>query len=188
MDRFFFSTSLLFIKLIYCNIGYMDVKKKKVSDSAVEENVYKIFPNDLNSNDTVFGGLVMALLDRIACIVAERHSDCVCVTASVDSMHFLAPARKGDVLIFKAAINRSWRSSMEVGVRIIAEHHETKDSIHILSAYLTFVALDDKGIPTQVPELVPDTPTEKRRYDEAGIRRHHRQLEKEARRKHREKI
>lgn len=154
---------------------------RKVSESSVEDHTYKIFPNDLNSNDTVFGGLVMSIVDRVACVAAERHAGHVCVTVSVDSMHFLASAKKGDVLIFQAAVNRSWRTSMEVGVKVIVEHFSSKESKHILSAYLTFVALDEKGTPTQVPELVPETAIERRRYEEAGERRLLRQKEKEAR-------
>ena len=151
---------------------------KKVSESCVEDHTYKIFPNDLNSNDTVFGGLVMAILDRVACVAAERHAERVCVTVSVDSMHFLAPARKGEVLVFKAAVNRSWTSSMEVGVRVVAENSTTRQVKHILSAYLTFVALDAHGKPAQVPVLKPDTKIEVRRYEEAGRRRDLRQKER----------
>jgi acyl-CoA hydrolase len=162
------------------------VKSKRVLESAVHDQTYKIFPNDLNSNDTVFGGLVMSILDRVACVVAERHAERVCVTVSVDSMHFLAPARKGDVLIFQASINRSWRSSMEIGVRVSTEHHRLKNRKHILSAYLTFVALDKEGKPTEVPQVIIETPAEERRYREAELRRTHRQLEKEARLKARE--
>ena len=162
------------------------IKEKKVSESAVHDQTYKIFPNDLNSNDTVFGGLVMSILDRVACVVAERHAERLCVTVSVDSMHFLAPARKGDVLIFQASINRSWRSSMEIGVRVTAEHHKSKDRKHILSAYLTFVALDKEGKPTEVPHVIAETPLEKRRYVEAELRRQGRQIEKEARVKRRQ--
>src|SRR5271170_5331176 len=121
------------------------LKPRKSSESAINDQTYKVFPNDLNSNNTVFGGLVMSILDRVALVVAERHSGRTCVTASVDSMHFLAPAKRGDILIFKGAVNKVWRSSMEIGLKVVTQHFQTGELIHILSAYFTFVAVDEQG-------------------------------------------
>ena len=149
----------------------MSESGKTPSASSVEQNVYKVFPNDLNSEYTVFGGLVMSLCDRTALIVAERHSGSACVTAAVDSLNFLAPARAGDTLLVKAAVNRSWRSSMEIGVHVAAEDSYTGDTRHVVSAYLTFVALDKSGKTRSVPELLPETDIEKRRFVEAQARR-----------------
>ncbi len=152
----------------------MTNKGKAPSESAVEQNVYKVFPNDLNSKYTVFGGLVMGLCDRTALIVAERHSGAPCVTAAVDSLNFVAPARAGDTLIIKAAANRSWRSSMEIGVHVAAENSYTGESRHVVSAYLTFVALSDDGEPKSVTPVEPQTAVEKRRFKDAGLRRQQR--------------
>ena len=149
----------------------MNRQGKSPADSAVEQNVYKIFPNDLNSKYTVFGGLVMSLCDRTALIVAERHSGSTCVTAAVDSLNFLAPARAGETLIVKATVNRSWRSSMEIGVHVAAEDSYSGKSRHVVSAYLTFVALDQDGRATSVPPVFPQTPVEKKRYEGAQQRR-----------------
>lgn len=144
---------------------------KAPSESSIEQNVHKIFPNDLNAEYTVFGGLVMSLCDRTALIVAERHSGTSCVTAAVDSLNFLAPARSGETLIVKAAVNRTWRSSMEIGVYVAAEDSHSGDTRHVVSAYLTFVALDRDGSPQAVPALVPETAIEKKRFDRAQARR-----------------
>ncbi len=144
---------------------------KPVSASAVDNHVYKIFPNDLNAHYTVFGGLVMAICDRIALVVAERHSNHVCVTASVDSVHFLAPAKDGETLIVKACCNRAWSSSMEIGVKVLAENSFKGEHRHIVSAYLTFVAVNAEGRPVAVPALLVETPDERRRYEEAQFRR-----------------
>lgn len=137
----------------------------------VREHIYKVFPNDMNANATVFGGMIMATMDRISLVVAERHSGHVCVTASVDDVHFMAPAKTGDTLIFSAVCNRAWSTSMEIGCRVVAEDSYTRERRHIVSAYSTFVALDDEHKPAAVPPLVPEDEEEQARFEEAGLRR-----------------
>lgn len=144
---------------------------RRGADSAVRDQVYMVFPNDLNANDTVFGGLIMAQMDRICAVVADRHAGSVCVTASVDAVHFMAPARRGDVLIFHAAVNCAWNTSMEIGCKVDAESSTGGERRHILSAYLTFVALDDDNRPKAVPGLIAETPDEILREKEARMRR-----------------
>ncbi|HET6631038.1 MAG TPA: acyl-CoA thioesterase [Woeseiaceae bacterium] len=144
---------------------------KRPAASAVDDNVYKIFPNDLNSERTVFGGLVMGLCDRTALIVAERHTGLTCVTAAIDSLHFISPARAGETLIVKAKINRAWNSSMEIGVKVITEDPRNGQTRHVVSAYFTFVGLDSDGRPVPVPLVLPETAEDKRRYGAAEVRR-----------------
>lgn len=147
------------------------MKAKTPSQSSIDDYAYRIFPNDLNSHGTAFGGMIMAILDRIASIVAERHSGRDCVTVCVDSFTFLAPAKHGEILIFKAAITRSWNTSMEIGIKVLSESINRPEKTHIVSAHFVFVALDDNGKPTAVPSVYPETKDEKRRFENAEVRR-----------------
>lgn len=113
----------------------------------------------------------MSILDRISLVVAERHSERICATISVDALHFLAPAYMGEILIFKASLNHAWNSSMEVGVKVLAEDFKTGLQRHVVSAYFSFVALDENNRPTPVPKVRPETELEKKRYKEADMRR-----------------
>lgn len=147
------------------------MKGKYVSESAIHEQIAVVFPNDLNAYGTLFGGRVLEHADMIAGVVAKRHSGKICVTLGIDSVRFLAPARKGDILVFKASLNRAWHTSMEIGVKVFTENFKTGERKHILSAYFTFVALDDHLKPTSVVPVIPQTDEEKRRYEEAERRR-----------------
>ena len=103
-----------------------------------------------------------------------------------DSMHFLAPAKRGDILIFKGAVNKVWRSSMEIGLKVVTQHLTTGELTHILSAYFTFVAVMSWDSRRNCSDL-PETPLEKRRFKEAELRRQRRKKEKEQRLKRRAK-
>lgn len=144
---------------------------KPVSSSAIHDQTAVVYPNDLNSYGTLFGGRVLELCDKLAGVVAKRHSGKVCVTLSVDSVRFHAPAKHGDILVFKASMNRTWKSSMEIGLKVFAEDFRTLARRHIISAYFTFVAVDDQMKPVKVCPVIPETEDEKRRYAEAGHRR-----------------
>ena len=112
---------------------------KPVSASAIHDQTAIVFPNDLNTVGTLFGGRVLEQMDRVAAVVAKRHSGRNCVTLGIDSVRFLASARHGDILIFMAAVNRAWNTSMEVGLKVFAEDFRTLARKHIVSAYFTFV-------------------------------------------------
>lgn len=150
------------------------MKGKPVSESAIHDQTSVVFPNDLNAYGTLFGGRVLELSDTIAGVVAKRHSGRVCVTLAIDSVRFLAPARNGNILVFKASLNKAWHTSMEIGVKVFAEDFKTLERKHILSAYFTFVALDDHLKPTSVCPVIPQTVDEKRRFEEAEKRREQR--------------
>ena len=130
-----------------------------------------ILPNDTNNLDTVFGGKVMQYMDLCAAMSAYKFSRTAVVTASVDRLDFLAPARVGDMLILKSSVNYSHNTSMEVGVHIDAENVITGKRRHTASAYLTFVSLDEKRKPQKVDNIIPESDDEKRRYNE-GKERH----------------
>jgi len=129
-----------------------------------------ILPNDTNNLDTVFGGKVMQYMDLCAAMSAYKFARTAVVTASVDRLDFLAPARVGDMLILKSSVNYNRNSSMEVGVRIDAENVKTGKTRHTASAYLTFVSLDESGKPQKVNNIIAESDDEIRRYNEAKIR------------------
>jgi acyl-CoA hydrolase len=144
---------------------------KSVAESAIHDQTSIVFPNDLNAYGTLFGGRVLDLCDRVAGVVAKRHSGKVCVTLGIDSVRFLAPAKHGDILVFKASLNRVWKTSMEIGMKVYKEDFRTQERVHILSAYFTFVALDDHLKPTEVAPVIPLSADEQRRFKEAEERR-----------------
>jgi len=144
--------------------------KKYVKDSYVIMHEL-ILPNDTNNLDTVFGGKVMQYMDLCAAMSAYKFARTAVVTASVDRLDFLAPARVGDMLILKSSVNYSHNTSMEVGVHIDAENVKTGKRRHTASAYLTFVSLDSNGKPQKVDDIIAESDDEKRRYNE-GKERH----------------
>jgi acyl-CoA hydrolase len=134
---------------------------------------------DANSAGFVHGGIVMKLCDEAAGIAAVKHCRRRVVTAAIDRMTFLHPVHVGQLLTCKATVNAVWRTSMEVGVRVEAENPRTGESWHTSTAYLTMVALDDDGEPTEAPPLLAESPSEQRRMREAEVRRRNRLAERE---------
>jgi acyl-CoA hydrolase len=134
---------------------------------------------DANNSGNVHGGLIMHLCDEVAGIAAVRHSGARVVTAAMDRMNFRHPVFVGQLVTVKASVNASWRTSMEVGVRVESENVRSGEVLHTSTAYLTMVALDDEGNPTEVRPIAPETPEEIRRAREAQLRRDSRLAERQ---------
>jgi acyl-CoA hydrolase len=136
-------------------------------------------PVDANSAGFVHGGTVMKLCDDAAGVAALKHSRCRVVTAGMDRMTFLEPVEIGELLTLKAAVNAVWRTSMEVGVRVVAERPRTGEVRHTSTAYLTMVALGEDGRPVEIAPLLTSGSDERRREREAQTRRRNRLAERE---------
>jgi acyl-CoA hydrolase len=146
---------------------------KAVRESA-SEYLELALPNDANGLGNVLGGKVMHLVDLAAAMAGMRHARQTIVTASVDSLHFLHPVHLGELIILRSSVNRVFRSSMEIGVKVMTEKLLTGERLHTCSAYLTFVAVDREGRAMAVPPVIPETEDEIRRYRQAGERREYR--------------
>lgn len=131
-------------------------------------------PNDANPLGNLIGGRVMHLVDLAGAIAAMRHARQPVVTASIDYMTFLHPIHIGELVTLRSQVNRVFRTSMEVGVKVLVENMMTGKIRHTSSAYLTFVAIDTHGKGVPVPPAVPESEEEKRRWEEAGERRKYR--------------
>jgi len=142
---------------------------KKVSDSKVIMHEL-ILPNDTNILGNILGGRVMHFIDICAAMSAYKHARSAVVTASIDHLNFLSPAKKGDILILKSSVNYVSSTSMEIGVRVESENTMTGAITHTASAHLTFVALDSDRKPKKVEKIVPETKIEKERYHSAEKR------------------
>jgi acyl-CoA hydrolase len=143
---------------------------KPVSASR-SEIVEAVLPNDANPLGKMLGGRVMHLIDIAGALAATRHSNSHVVTASVDYMDFRFPIDVGEWIVLKSSVNRVFRTSMEVGVKVFAENVLTGEQKHTSSAYVTFVAIDHNRKPKPIPPLILETVRDQRRYDEAGERR-----------------
>jgi acyl-CoA hydrolase len=151
---------------------------RKVADSR-SEMTELVLPNDANTLGNLLGGRLMHYIDLVGAMAAYRHARAHVVTASMDHIDFIAPVHVGDLLILKSTLNRAFRTSMEVGVKVWVEHTIDGTFRHVASAYLTFVAVDAHGGRVLVPPLELETEEDKRRYLDAGRRREQSQHERE---------
>jgi acyl-CoA hydrolase len=132
-------------------------------------------PDMANFSGNVHGGTILKLLDQVAYACASRYAGCYVVTLSVDQVTFRQPIHVGELVTFLASVNYTGTSSMEIGIKVIAENIRTQVVRHANSCFFTMVAVDDDGKPTAVPPLAPQTPDEIRRFDDAKLRRQLRQ-------------
>ncbi|MBN2139335.1 MAG: acyl-CoA thioesterase [Sedimentisphaerales bacterium] len=145
------------------------LKGKSPKASAVETR-YLVMPSQANPHGTAFGGAIVAWIDMVAAMTAQRHCGKEVVTAGIDSIIFKEPIRIGDQVLLKAAVNYVGTTSMEVGVQVSREDPHTGRSVIATSAHLTFVALDENKKPIPVPPISPQTDAEKKRYENARTR------------------
>ena len=130
-----------------------------------------VLPNDTNTLNNLMGGRMMHMMDIVAAISAQRHSNRIVVTASVDNVSFKHPIKLGNVVTLNAKVTRSFSSSMEVHIEVWSEDVPSNEKVKSNEAFFTFVAVDQGGRPIDVPDLVPETDDEKAMYDGALRRR-----------------
>ncbi|UXU58060.1 acyl-CoA thioesterase [Staphylococcus agnetis] len=147
----------------------MQVNQKAMKDSKAYKS-RQVFPQDTNHLGTLFGGTMMANIDEVAAICACKHANTQVVTASTDSVDFIRPIKTGDIVNYVAMVTYSGTSSMEVCVQIFIEDVYNNEEHLAALSFLTFVALDENGKPTQVPEVYPESETEKWFHETAYTR------------------
>lgn len=142
----------------------MKSKKAKESLTIFTDTV---LPGETNPLNNLFGGELLARMDRATSIAAGRHSNCICVTASVNNVVFAKAVPVGSILQMEAKVTRAFSSSMEVYVDVWKEDRVTGYREKVNEGIYTFVAMDELGNPTKVPKLIPETTLEKERYKSA---------------------
>jgi acyl-CoA hydrolase len=159
--------------------GEFDLTPKSPSESAVSlSRIMEL--TDANLLGNVHGGEIMKMVDNAGGLAAMKHCGGPVVTAALDEMTFLEPVFVGELVIVKAMVNDTGRTSLEVGVRVEAENLRTGRTVHTSSAYLVYVALDREGKPRPVPPVVAEDDEQRQRQHEAKLRRAARLHRKEA--------
>ena len=130
-----------------------------------------VLPNDTNTLNNLMGGRLLHWMDIAAAIAAQKHSNRIVVTASVDNVSFSEAIRLGNIVTMKAQVTRAFNSSMEVFIEVWAEDIPAGVRVSTNSAYYTFVAVDQSGRPIEVPGVIPETDEEQVRFDSALRRR-----------------
>jgi acyl-CoA hydrolase len=149
----------------------MSIDKKHTVKNSIIRMTELVLPNHTNQLGNLLGGQLMHWIDICAALASAKHSGKVCVTKSVDSIEFHHPSRLGDMVTLTASVNRAFHTSMEVGVTVYTQSLTKGEAVHSNSAYLTFVSVDENIRPVKTFEIVPETKDEKRRYEQALLRR-----------------
>jgi acyl-CoA hydrolase len=148
----------------------MNALKTKTPRDSQMETRYLVMPQHANDLGITFGGTIMAWIDALAGMVAQKHCERKVLTVSTDRISFLSPVHIGDHVVLRASVNYVGTTSLEVGVQVMRENPYTRESVRATTAYLTFVGVDDVGHPTPVNPLKPETPDEIRRNENAKLR------------------
>ncbi|MFC7391770.1 acyl-CoA thioesterase [Scopulibacillus cellulosilyticus] len=151
------------------------MEAKYVNESRSVKSAH-VLPPDTNHHGTMFGGKLMSYIDDIAAIAANRHARKPCVTASTDSVDFLIPIKEGSSVCLEAFVTYAHNTSMEVFVKVITEDLITGKRELCTTSFLTFVALDENGKPSKVPNVIPQSEEEKMLHESAPDRREARRL------------
>jgi acyl-CoA hydrolase len=142
-----------------------------VNNKKTLEMTLLMTPDKANFSGKVHGGEMLKLMDQVAYSCAARYSGHYVVTLSVEKVLFKEPINVGDLVTFYASVNYTGTTSMEIGIKVMAEDLKTNINRHCISCYFTLVAIDGNGKPTEVPALIPETDEGKRRFNDARVRR-----------------
>ena len=148
-----------------------DLTEARPVSASQSETTQAILPGDSNALGTLFGGKLMQYIDLVGAMAASRHARTYVVTASMDHLDFVAPVRVGELLVLKASVNRAYKTSMEVGVKAMVEDVRAGTLRHVSTAYLTFVAITKDAQRVEVPQVLPETEHQRRRFEDALRRR-----------------
>jgi acyl-CoA hydrolase len=145
--------------------------KPKLANESLTTMTEMVFPNDTNTLGNLMGGNLMRMMDIVGAICAQKHSNRVVVTASVDNVSFKEPIPLGAVVTLQAKVTRAFNSSMEVAVDVWAENIPAQQKLFTNKAFLTFVAVDQSGTPIEVAPVITENEVEKELYEGALRRR-----------------
>ena len=144
---------------------------KPVSYSAIEDRRIKLVEEYMSPHGLIFGGRILDIVNEFSKQVAQKHTDKNCKIACINNVRFFLPAKRGDILVCQASVNKTWGSSLEVGVRVMAEDFRTLEKKHILSAYFYFDAYDENEKLSAIPYIICESQAQRRRYIESENRK-----------------